>query len=115
MKLFTKWLICLGALFLTSVCFPARVSVYGGILTLAAAATILWLANLAVKPVLQVLALPITLVTFGIFSIVVNAGMVALTDFIIPIIKIRGFGICLFTAVVISIGNGLFGVKPRKS
>jgi len=113
MRLITKWLICFLALFVVSACFPAHFVLYGGILALAGAATVLWLANLAVRPVLQLVALPITLLTFGIFSIVVNAGMVRLTDWLIPVIHIRGFGVCLLTALLISAGNALFASRGR--
>ncbi len=114
MRLFIKWLVCFGALLLASTCFPAHFWVYGGYATLAAAATILWLANLAVRPILQLISLPITILTLGIFSLVVNAGMVRLTDALIPAIHIQGFWVCVFTAVIISIGNSMFAAKPRK-
>ncbi len=114
MRLFIKWLVCFGALLLASICFPAHFWVHGGYATLAAAATILWLANLALKPILQLVALPITILTLGIFSLVVNAGMVRLTDLLIPTIHIRGFWLCVFIAVIISVGNGMFAAKPRK-
>lgn len=114
LRFIIKWLICLGALLVARACFPAHFHLYGGLITLAGAATVLWLANLAVRPVLQILALPITLLTFGIFSLIVNAGMVSLTDLLIPAIRLRGFGVCLFTAVIISIGNGFFGAKSRR-
>jgi putative membrane protein len=114
MKLLLKWIICFGALLIVSAIFPYRFVVYGGMMTLAAAATVLWLINLALRPILQILALPITIVTLGLFSLVVNAALVSLTDILIPAIQIRGFGTALFIALIIAVGNGLFAVG-RKS
>ncbi len=114
MKLFSKWLICFGALVIAAYCFPLRFTVYGGIFSLAAAATVLWLVNLAIRPLLQLISLPITLLTFGLFSLVVNAGMVRLTDAILPVIHIRGFFLCLLISLFISLANSVLSVKGRR-
>jgi len=114
MRMFVKWLVCFGALIVMSVCFPLRFYVAGGMLTLAGAATLLWIANLAIRPVLQLIALPITILTLGLFGLVVNAGMVSLTDWLIPAIRINGFGIKLLTAILISFGNGVLVPKTRR-
>ncbi|NCA80181.1 MAG: phage holin family protein [Sphingobacteriia bacterium] len=114
-KLLTKWLICFVTLIVAAYCFPFRFTVYGGLLSLAVAATVLWLVNLAIRPILQLLALPITLLTFGLFSLIVNAGMVRLTDFILPVIRIHGFFTYLLIALAISIANSVLAVNRHKS
>ena len=113
MRLFLKWIICFGALLIASAIFPFSFYVYGGTMTLAATATVLWLVNLALRPILQIVALPITIITLGLFSFVVNALLVSLTDFLVPAIQIRGFGIALFISLMISVGNSLFAVNRR--
>ncbi|MCX7614825.1 MAG: phage holin family protein [Clostridiales bacterium] len=113
MKLLTKWLICFGALLVAAACFPGQFSVFGGIFSLAAAATVLWLVNLAIRPILQLVSFPITLLTFGLFSVVINAGMVRLTDWLIPVIHIRGFFLCLIIALMISVANTVLAVNRR--
>lgn len=113
MRLFLKWIVCFAALLIAYTIFPLGFYAYGGIITLAAAATVLWLINLGIRPVLQLLALPITIVTLGLFSLVVNAALVSFTDFLVPAIRIRGFGIALFIALMISLGNGIFAAKRR--
>ena len=112
-RLFTKWLICFITLVVAAYCFPYHFSVYGGLLSLAAAATVLWLINLAIRPVLQLLSFPITIVTFGLFSLIVNAGMVRLTDSILPIIHIYGFFTCFIIALVISFLNSMLAVSRK--
>lgn len=111
MKLFAKWLVCIGALALAWVLFPHGVRFSGGIFTLIAAGSVLWIANLFVRPILQLISFPITILTLGLFSMIVNAGVVALTDTLIPVMKISSFWLCLFIALFVSIGNALFTAK----
>jgi putative membrane protein len=98
-----------------SACFPAHFIVHGGALTLAGAATVLWIANLAIRPIFQLIALPITIITLGFFSLVVNAGMVSLTDLLIPAIHIHGFGIRLLTAILIAFANSFLVPKTKRA
>lgn len=111
MKLFIKWIICVGAFILTAILFPGSVTFRGSMITLAAAGTALWLANLFIRPLLQLISFPITLITLGIFSLIVNAGVVALTDTLIPVIKLSSFWTCIFIALIISAGNSIFASK----
>ena len=114
MKIFTKLIICIGALVIASILFPESVYFRGGALTLAAAGVILWLANLTVRPLLQVISFPITLISLGLFSLVVNAWIVALTDTLLPSMKVTNFWLCLFIALLISAGNTALSVSRMK-
>ncbi|SMC81971.1 phage holin family protein [Papillibacter cinnamivorans] len=113
MRLFSKWLICCAALLLAWVLFPGGVWFAWPGMIILGAGTVLWLVNLVIRPVAQVVSIPITLLTFGLFSIVVNALMVRLTDWIVPGMYIRSFWICVFIALMISVGNALFAYKGR--
>lgn len=108
MKLVIKWLVCAAALFLSAQVFPGNFFLTGGFLSLFACATILWVLNIFLRPVLQVLAFPFSLVTFGLFSLVVNGVVVAISAALIPGLAIHGFGVCIFAALLISIGNMIF-------
>lgn len=108
MKIFIKWIVCVGALALASILFPNGVRFSGGFAAIVAAGSVLWLANLFIRPILQIISLPITILTLGLFSFIVNAGIVALTDTLIPVMKISSFWLCLFIALVISAGNAVF-------
>jgi putative membrane protein len=114
MRLFAKWLVCFITLLVVSACFPTHFRILWGALTLIATATVLWASNLAIRPVLQLIALPVTLLTLGLFSFVVSGGVVALTDWLIPSISIHGFGICLLIAILVSVGNTFFVSHSRK-
>ncbi|MCE5234434.1 MAG: phage holin family protein [Clostridiaceae bacterium] len=105
MKLLMKWLICFAALLVVCYGFPGLADAPGGIPGLAAAAAVLWLLNLLILPMLQLLAIPFSLITFGIASLFVSAAMVALTDAILPSLDLNSFWLCLLASIIVSVGN----------
>lgn len=115
MKIFLKWLICLIALLLAAFLFPTHVSVSGGIFVLAAGATVLWLLNLFIKPLLQLVCLPATILTLGLFFFIANAWMVGLMDVFLPSVHFDGFWVRLFAALLVSLGNATLIAARRKS
>ena len=76
-------------------------------------ALVLGLLNAIVRPILTLLTLPLTIVTLGLFLIVVNALMVKLVDWVIPGIRIEGFVAAIFTTIIIwftsLVANAVFG------
>src|SRR5262245_2762060 len=73
-----------------------------GAFTLALAAFLLGLVNAVVRPLLVVLTFPITLVTLGLFLLVVNAAMLALVAAMLEQFTISGFWSAVFGAIVVS-------------
>ncbi len=65
-------------------------------------AVILAVVNTIVKPVLFVLTLPFTIVTLGLFLLVLNALMLGLTAWIVPGIRIDGWGTTFIAALILS-------------
>ncbi|MBW8271029.1 phage holin family protein [Caldovatus aquaticus] len=78
-----------------------------GLSTLLLAALVFGLVNAVVRPVAVVLSLPLTLLTFGLFLLVVNAAMLGLTALLLPGMRIEGFGAALLGAIVVSIASWL--------
>ncbi len=74
-----------------------------GLGTLILAAIIFGLVNAVVRPVAVVLSLPLTVLTFGLFLLVVNAAMLGLTALLLPGLRISGFWAALFGAVIVSV------------
>ena len=70
---------------------------------LAIAAAVLGLLNALVRPVLWFITLPITVLTLGLFLLVLNAIMLELTDFLVPGFEIDGFGWAIVGALVLSL------------
>jgi putative membrane protein len=86
--------------------------------TLVLAGLLLGIVNAIVRPIAIILTLPITIVTLGIFLLVVNAGMVALVAGLLPGFRIPGgFGAAFMTAIIVSItgwiGSSLIGSRGR--
>jgi putative membrane protein len=59
--------------------------------------------NAVVRPVLVLLSLPLTLLTLGLFLLVVNAAMLGLTAWVLPGFSVAGFWAALWGAIVVSI------------
>jgi putative membrane protein len=77
-------------------------------------AGILGLLNALIKPSLKILTIPLTFLTLGLFAVLLNAVLLALTDWIASGIgginfKIDGFFAALLGAVAISIVTFLVG------
>ena len=72
-------------------------------------AAVIILINITLKPLLIVLTFPITVVTLGLFLLVINALMIMLADRIIPGFQVDGFWWAILFAIVLSIINSLFG------
>ena len=81
--------------------------------SLIAAAIILGVVNAFVRPLMVILTLPLTIVTFGLFLLVVNAAMIGLTAMFLGGFVVdglwAGIGAAIVTGVVSWIAGVLFG------
>lgn len=73
-------------------------------------AVVFGLLNAFLKPVLQLLALPVTILTLGIFYFVINVFIVYLTAFIVTSFTVEGFFPALFFSIIVSIVSWLLGI-----
>lgn len=67
------------------------------------AAVVLGVVNAVVRPLAFILTLPITVVTLGLFLLVLNAGMVSLVAWMIPGFQISGFWTAVGAAVIVGL------------
>ena len=74
-------------------------------------AGVIILINFTIKPILIILTLPVTLLTFGLFLLVINALVVMIAAYFIPGFTVDGFWWALGFALVLSIINSIFGVS----
>lgn len=72
-------------------------------------ALVLALLNLFLKPLMLILTIPITVVTFGLFLFIINALMVYLASKMVSGFKIDGFGWALLFSLFLTIINYIFG------
>jgi putative membrane protein len=83
---------------------------WGAFLTAAIFAVVLGLVNAVVKPVVQLLAIPITVLTLGLFSLVINLAMFYLAAAIIPGVHAdKGFIFTAIAAIMVALVNGIAG------
>jgi putative membrane protein len=103
------------AVLLTAYLLPGvHVEHYGYALLVAA---VLAVVNFIIKPILIVLTIPITLITLGLFLLVINALMILLVDSLIDGFRVDGFWWALAFSLILSVFNSLFsdlaGEKKR--
>ena len=101
MKMLLQYLGTVGAILVTVFIVPG-ITDTGWEATLLAA--LVWsVITLVIKPVLKILTLPITIITFGLFSFVLNALLFWLMASIVPGFAVAGFWAALLGAFVLSI------------
>jgi len=95
------------AVLLTAYLLPGvDVTHYGYALLVAAVISI---SNVIVKPILVLLTIPITIVTLGLFLLVINAVIILLVDYLItPGFEVDGFWWALAFSLILSVFNSLF-------
>ncbi len=71
--------------------------------TLLLAGLLLGVVNAIVRPLAVILTLPMTIVTLGLFLLVINAGMLGLVALVLPGFKISGFWAAFLGALVVSL------------
>jgi putative membrane protein len=99
--LLLKWVLYGLSIYLTAWLLEPNVHVRGFVWALVVA-VVVGLMNVIVRPILVVLTLPVTVVTLGLFLIVINAVILALAGWLLAGFEIRHFGWALLAAALIS-------------
>ena len=68
-------------------------------------ALVLGFVNAVVRPLMVLLTLPFTILTFGLFLLVVNALMLWLVAALVPGIRVQGIGSALLGSLVLTLLN----------
>ncbi len=99
------WLLTAAAFIITAYLVPGiRIANFG---TAMIAAALMGIVNVLVKPVLIILTLPATILTLGLFLLVVNALCFLLVSALTPGIEVKNFGTSVLGALVLSIVSSL--------
>ena len=77
--------------------------------SLIVSALLLGFANAIVKPLLIVLTLPLTLLTFGLFLLVINALMILLVSSLVKGFTVSSFWTAFFASILIAVMSFLIG------
>ncbi len=113
MKLLIRWLISAAAIFAVPYIVPgvSIASIYTAII----AAAIIALINVLIRPVLLLLTLPITVLTLGLFTLVINALMFWFASTIVKGFYVEGFLAAFLGALafwlIAWLGNAVAGTK----
>lgn len=105
MRFVIRWVVSTAAVAITTWLLNPHIRIEGAdyLSTVILVGLVLGLLNALLRPIIIFLTLPATLITFGLFLIVINAGMLWLTDVIVPAFAIESFGWALLGALLISI------------
>ena len=74
-------------------------------------AALIALLNITVKPILVILTIPITIVTLGLFLIVINALLILIAAKIVPGFTVDGFWWAVLFGLILGLINSLLGVS----
>ena len=103
MRLLLGWAINAGVLLLLPYLIPAvQIRTFGTALVVA---LVLGLLNAIVRPVLVILTLPVTLLTLGLFLLVINGLMFWLAARLLEGFEVAGFGWAVLAALIYSVAS----------
>lgn len=113
-RLFLRWLMLAGAIFLAAQLLPSgMIAITGGLRTMLLAAIVLSIANVFIRPILMIVSLPLTIITLGLFAFVINAGMMYIVAYLVPGFVVKNFLGALLASIAISIFNGVLSMVIR--
>lgn len=102
MYLLLRWLLNAVALWLTTEIIPGISFTEPGLWPILIAALVLGLVNAVVRPIMIVLTLPLTVLTLGLFLLVVNGLALGIVIALTPMAS-TGFGTTILAALVLTI------------
>ena len=107
----TRWFVTFAAELITERILPGIAA--DGIITLLATALVLGILNAVLRPVLMIITLPLTVMTFGLFALVINGIVLALTAVLIPGFYVAGFWSAVFGAILISLAGTIINALMK--
>lgn len=107
MSIIINWVVAALAIMVSAYLLPGVV--VDGIVTALVLAVVLGAINAFIKPVLIVLSLPVTILTLGLFILVIDAVLIMLAASIVPGFAVAGFWWALIFAVVLAVVNSVVG------
>jgi len=120
MRLFTRWLVIMAAIFVAQLVVPG-IQVNGNWIAYAIIAAILAFLNATLLPILKALSCGMIVLTLGLFSLVLNALMFMLSSWLAQNLfavnfVVDGFWPALLGSIIVSIATLLFvgGDKDHK-
>jgi putative membrane protein len=99
----------LATLIITAIAIAVTAAILGGVHVDGGMGTYLWLAvvfglvNAILGPILRIISLPLTILTLGLFALVVNGVLIAITAWLSSDIAVDSFGWAILAGLIMSI------------
>lgn len=105
-QIIVVWLTTAAAIGIAAALIPS-VEVDGGFFALLGIAVVFGLVNALIGPLLRIISLPLTMVTLGLFALVVNGALLAITAGLTDALDVGGILPTILAALLISILTGI--------
>ena len=115
MRMILHWILSAVALLIVSRVVPGFI--VHGILAALLAAVVIGFINATLGALIKIITLPLSILTLGIFWLIINAAMIKLASRFVPGFQITGLAAAFWGAIVLSIVNMFLKwlVLPQKS
>jgi putative membrane protein len=111
MKLLIHWIVSAIAIGVAAYLIPGvHVTTILAALILA---VVLGIINIFFKPIINLITLPLNILTLGLFSLVVNALLIMLAGMVVPGFTVDGFWPAFFFAIVLALVSAFFGMMTK--
>ena len=101
-QLIVVWLVVTAAIAITAGLIPS-VEVNGGFFSLLGVALVFGFVNALIGPLLRLISLPLTLITFGLFALVINGALLGITAGLTDTLDVGGVFQTILAALVLSV------------
>jgi len=112
MHLLIRWAALAFSMWIATLIVPG-IKVDGGVTTYLWVALLFGLINSVLGSLIKVLTFPVSIVTFGIFLLVVNAAMLSLTARWSDKLDVNGYWSALFASLIISVITSIFKASKK--
>jgi putative membrane protein len=114
MNFIVRILISTLAVLATNWLLPDRMVHVDNFTTAIILALVLAFLNSVVKPIFIILTIPVTLISMGLFLLVINAVIILLADYFIDGFTVSGFWSALIFSIVLTIINSIFNAIKKR-
>ncbi|TND09324.1 MAG: hypothetical protein FD123_1411 [Bacteroidetes bacterium] len=114
MKFIIRILVSTLAVLATSYLLPESMISVADFKTCLVVALVLAFLNSVIKPIMIILTIPATILSFGLFLLVINAAIIMIADYFVDGFKVHGFWSALLFAVILAIVNSVFERLQKK-
>ena len=105
-QLAVVWLVVAAGIAAAAALVPS-VEINGGVFSLLWVALLFGLVNALIGPLLRLISLPLTLITLGLFGLVINGALLAITAWMTDSLDVGGLFSTIVAAIIISVVTAL--------